>query len=47
LTKRIQHLLKNYCLISIDVKVQKPKSIPRSEGKAIRIVNHCREKATL
>jgi len=40
LSKRIQHLLKSHCLISVDVKIHEPKSIPRSEGKAIRIVDH-------
>lgn len=44
LKKRIQHVLKNYCLISIDVHVCEPKSLPRSEGKAVRIVDHRKEK---
>jgi phenylacetate-CoA ligase len=39
LKRRIQHLLKTHCLISIDVNVLEPKSVPRSEGKAIRIVD--------
>ncbi|QNU34759.1 phenylacetate--CoA ligase [Geobacillus sp. 44C] len=38
LVKRIQYLLKTHCLVSIDVNVHPPKSIPRSEGKAIRSV---------
>jgi phenylacetate-CoA ligase len=47
LKKRIQHLLKNHCLVSIDVKIHGPKSLPRSEGKAIRIVDYRKEKAKL
>lgn len=39
LKKNIQHLLKTYCFISIDVNVHEPKSIPRSQGKAIRVVD--------
>ncbi|MEI5906997.1 AMP-binding protein [Bacillus spongiae] len=40
LAKEVEHLLKNACLVSIHVTVQKPNSLPRSEGKAIRIVDH-------
>jgi phenylacetate-CoA ligase len=47
LVKRIQYLLKTHCLVSIDVNVHPPKSIPRSEGKAIRIVDYRKEKALL
>ncbi|OUM89531.1 phenylacetate--CoA ligase family protein, partial [Parageobacillus thermoglucosidasius] len=47
LVKRIQHLLKNHCLVSINVNIHPPKSIPRSEGKAIRIVDYRKEKALL
>ncbi|TXK90246.1 phenylacetate--CoA ligase [Parageobacillus sp. SY1] len=47
LVKRIQYLLKTHCLVSIDVNVYPPKSIPRSEGKAIRIVDYRKEKALL
>jgi phenylacetate-CoA ligase len=39
LKKRVQHLLKTHCLISLDVNILEPKSVPRSEGKAIRIVD--------
>lgn len=39
LEKKIQHLMKNHCLVSMDVKVLPPKSIPRSQGKAIRVVD--------
>ncbi|WP_199426171.1 phenylacetate--CoA ligase PaaK [Thermaerobacillus caldiproteolyticus] len=47
LEKRVHHLLKNYCLVSIDVKIHAPKALPRSEGKAIRVVDYRKEKATL
>lgn len=40
LRKKIQHELKNSCLISINVVILKPKTIPRSEGKAIRLLDH-------
>lgn len=43
LKKQIQNLIKNNCLISVDVNVLDPKSIPRSEGKAVRIVTHSSE----
>ncbi|MEH6941281.1 phenylacetate--CoA ligase family protein [Bacillus sp. JJ722] len=39
-TRKIQHDMKNHCLVSMNVKVQAPGSIPRSEGKAIRIIDH-------
>ncbi|MDQ0198290.1 phenylacetate--CoA ligase family protein [Neobacillus ginsengisoli] len=37
--KKVQHSMKNNCLVSMKVKVLAPRSIPRSEGKAIRIVD--------
>lgn len=40
LNKQIQNVIKNNCLVSVDVNVLQPRSIPRSEGKAVRIVNH-------
>lgn len=43
LEKHIHHVIKNQCLISVDVNILQPKSIPRSEGKAVRIVNHINE----
>ncbi|MDP4164277.1 MAG: AMP-binding protein [Bacillota bacterium] len=43
LKKQIQNLIKNHCLITLDVNVLQPKSLPRSEGKAVRIVNHINE----
>ncbi|WP_419152849.1 phenylacetate--CoA ligase family protein [Aeribacillus alveayuensis] len=39
LKKNISHLMKSTCLVSMDIVVNSPKSIPRSEGKAIRIVD--------
>jgi phenylacetate-CoA ligase len=39
LRKTIQHHLKSACLVTMDVVVNIPKSIPRSEGKAIRVVD--------
>ncbi|MFP3490333.1 phenylacetate--CoA ligase, partial [Staphylococcus sp. SIMBA_130] len=40
LTNRIRKTLKMKTLISVDVNLKAPKSIPRSEGKAKRIVDH-------
>jgi phenylacetate-CoA ligase len=39
LKRNIQHQLKSACLVTMDVIFNKPKSLPRSEGKAIRIVD--------
>ncbi|GAX89283.1 phenylacetate--CoA ligase PaaK [Effusibacillus lacus] len=39
LLKEIGHAMKNALGVSVMVKVHKPNSIPRSEGKAIRIVD--------
>ncbi|ASK64312.1 phenylacetate--CoA ligase [Virgibacillus phasianinus] len=39
LKKQIQAMIKEECLVTIDVNVLSPKSIPRSEGKAVRIVD--------
>ena len=39
MVKKIQHSMKNNCLVSMKVKVFPPRAIPRSEGKAIRIVD--------
>ncbi|WP_345242719.1 phenylacetate--CoA ligase family protein [Pontibacillus salipaludis] len=38
LSKQIRTIMKNNCLVSVDVRVNKPNSIPRSEGKAVRVV---------
>ncbi|MEK4027900.1 MULTISPECIES: phenylacetate--CoA ligase PaaK [Bacillaceae] len=37
--KEIQHLMKSTCLVSMNTIFNIPKAIPRSEGKAIRIVD--------
>ncbi|MBK5460018.1 MULTISPECIES: phenylacetate--CoA ligase PaaK [Peribacillus] len=39
LKKAIQHHMKSTCLVTMDIVVNIPKSIPRSEGKAIRVVD--------
>ncbi|WP_227939296.1 phenylacetate--CoA ligase PaaK [Alkalihalobacillus deserti] len=39
LKKKIQYAMKTHCLVSMDIFIQKPKSIPRSEGKAVRILD--------
>jgi len=44
--KAVQHSMKNHCLVSMNVKVLPPKSIPRSDGKAIRVIDR-REEALL
>ncbi|KAA9017005.1 phenylacetate--CoA ligase family protein [Niallia endozanthoxylica] len=44
--KAVQHSMKNHCLVSMNVKVLSPKSIPRSDGKAIRVIDR-REEALL
>lgn len=31
--------MKSTCLISVDVVINAPKTIPRSEGKAIRLID--------
>ncbi|WP_042347497.1 phenylacetate--CoA ligase family protein [Bacillus massiliigorillae] len=38
--KNVRHDMKNYCLVTMKVNVLAPGSIPRSEGKAIRIIDH-------
>lgn len=38
--KKIQRSMKNNCLVSMNVKVLAPRTIPRSEGKAIHIVDN-------
>jgi phenylacetate-CoA ligase len=43
LKNQIQDLIKNNCLISVSAKIFSPKSIPRSEGKAVRVVNRTNE----
>ena len=38
LSNKIRRKLKSYCLVTIDAEFEAPGKIPRSEGKAIRIV---------
>ena len=46
LKRKIQHQMKSTCLISVGIVVNPPKTLPRSEGKAIRVVDK-REKGPL
>jgi phenylacetate-CoA ligase len=39
LKRNIQHQMKSTCLVTMNVVFNKPKSLPRSDGKAIRIVD--------
>lgn len=39
LQNKISSMLKSQCLVSVKVNVKEPMSIPRSEGKAIRIID--------
>ncbi|WLD94120.1 phenylacetate--CoA ligase PaaK [Alkalihalobacillus sp. AL-G] len=39
LTEKIKHIIKSNCLVTINVRIFAPDSIPRSEGKAIRVVD--------
>ncbi len=44
LKRTIQNVMKSNCLVSMDVKVHAPKMIPRSEGKAVRVVDLSKER---
>jgi phenylacetate-CoA ligase len=44
LKRDIEYLIKSNCLVTVEVNILQPDSIPRSEGKAVRIVNHISEK---
>ncbi len=46
LEEKIKRIMKDRCYVSMNVKIREPKDIPRSEGKAIRIVD-LREEALL
>jgi phenylacetate-CoA ligase len=46
LITKVKRVMKNGCLVSMDIRVRAPKEIPRSEGKAIRILD-LREEAVL
>jgi phenylacetate-CoA ligase len=39
LKREIQQLMKSNCLVSMDIVFNSPKTIPRSDGKAIRVVD--------
>lgn len=45
--KKVQNSMKNNCLISMKVKILAPRSIPRSEGKAVRIVDERKNAVTV
>jgi len=44
LTKKVKHDLKNSCLISVNLVIEKIGTIPRSEGKATRVIDKRNEK---
>lgn len=44
LRQKIAHLVKANCLVTMGINVSGPKSIPRSQGKAVRIVDVRKEK---
>jgi phenylacetate-CoA ligase len=39
LKRKIQNSMKDNCLVTMDIYIKEPKAIPRSEGKAVRIVD--------
>lgn len=41
--KKIHQALKQHCYISIGLEIHPPNALPRSEGKAVRIVNRIKE----
>ncbi|MFY4777324.1 phenylacetate--CoA ligase family protein [Metabacillus sp. RGM 3146] len=45
LVKEIMHHLKTFCLVSMQIEVLAPRSIPRSEGKAVRVIDVRRSSA--
>ena len=45
--KEVQHSMKNNCLVSMNVNILPPKSLPRSEGKAVRVVDKRQEPVLL
>lgn len=45
LQQKISHIIKSNCLVSMGVNIMKPKSIPRSQGKAVRVVDLRKEQA--
>ncbi len=47
LKKKIQHEIKSTCLVAVNTVINAPKSLPRSEGKATRIVDHRNSNAVI
>jgi phenylacetate-CoA ligase len=45
--RKIQHALKEHCFITIQLEVHPPKTLPRSEGKAVRVVDRTKENAVV
>lgn len=43
LMREIKAVLKLHCFISIDTKILPPKTLPRSEGKAVRVVDRMKK----
>lgn len=43
LSRRVKHDLKNACLVSVSLVIEKSGAIPRSEGKAIRVIDRRNE----
>lgn len=39
IARKVSQVMKDNCLVSMEVKVHKPKTLPRSEGKAVRVVD--------
>lgn len=39
LIKEVMHQVKSSCLVSVKIEVLAPRSIPRSEGKAVRVID--------
>lgn len=39
LKRKVQHSLKNNCLISVEIEILSPKALPRFDGKAVRIID--------
>ncbi|MCF6136224.1 phenylacetate--CoA ligase [Alkalihalobacillus berkeleyi] len=39
LKAKIQQTIKSNCLVSIEIDIKEPNSVPRSEGKAVRVVD--------
>ncbi|WP_433748401.1 phenylacetate--CoA ligase family protein [Falsibacillus pallidus] len=44
LKAEIRERIKSFCLISVEVKIHRPKGIERSQGKAVRVVDYRKQK---